>query len=175
MSNSLRGLLAIAVLAGLILLIIWAPWETHEPDGIPRDVFAPFEGEWEGRYTSYSIQGTFKESLKQLYRLESINADSQQGEVIVFSPQGDTLRRDSLYHIRRGDSLFSLRIGESGDRELNRGFWTDGQFVWRSQDIFGRTSHAYREWVRKDVWEINGFTRTDRGDYLLQHGRAVRH
>ena len=174
MSTSLRGLLAIVVLGGLILLIIWAPWSSREPDGMPKDVFAPFEGEWEARFTSYSIQGTFHESTRQLYRLQSITADSLIGEVILFSPEGDTLGRDSVYHVRKGDSLYVLRKDEAGGRDLSRGYWIDGQFVWRSQDIFGRTSHAYREWVKKDVWETNGFTRTDRGDYLLQHSRAVR-
>jgi hypothetical protein len=174
MSTSLRGLLAIVVLGGLILVIVWAPWSSREPDGMPKDVFAPFEGEWEGRFTSYSIQGTFHESFKQVFRFQSVTADSQIGEVILFSPEGDTLQRDSLYHVRKGDSLYTLRLDEAGGRDFSRGYWVDGQFVWRSQDIFGRTAFAYREWVKKDVWEKNGFTRTDRGDYLLQHGRAVR-
>lgn len=174
MSNLLRGLGAIAILAGLILLIIWAPWSGREEEGMPDDIFGAYEGNWEAKFTSYSIQGTWQEAYRKVINLESVSRDSQAGVVVIFSPKGDTLSRDSLFHIRRGDSIFCVRTSESGSRELNRGYWADGQIIWRSQDIFGRVSHAYREWVKKGVWETNGFERTDRGDYLLQYGRAVK-
>ena len=88
--------------------------------------------------------------------------------------EGDTLRVDRICHVRRGDSLLCIRTDENGGRDLDFGFWADGQLFWRRRDYFGRVIHAYREHTRKDVWEINGFTRTDRGDYLIQHGRFVR-
>ena len=174
MSNSLRGLVAIAVLAGLILVVFLAPWKSETPESIPANIFQAYEGEWTGRFTSYSIAGTWQESFTQEMHFLSVTPDSQIGEVVMFSPQGDTLGIDSIFHIRRGDSLYCLRMDESGGREFNRGYWVDGQVVWRSQDMFGRVSHAYRERIRKGVWEIDGFTRTDRGDYLLQHGRAIK-
>jgi hypothetical protein len=174
MKTTLRGLLALAILVGLILFVIWAPWKERVEEGVPEDLFGEYDGNWEGRFTSYSIQGTWQESYRQVIRLESVSRDSQAGVVVIFSPQGDTLSRDSLFHIRRGDSIYCLRTSEAGSRELNRGYWADGQIIWRSQDIFGRVAYAYREWVKKGVWEVNGFKRTDRGDYLLEYGRAVR-
>lgn len=174
MAVLLRALLAVLILAGLIALVIWSPWKSEVDETIPDDVFEGFSGNWEGKFTSYSIQGTWEESYRQVIKLKSVTQDSQAGIVVVFSPQGDTLSRDSLFHIRRGDSIFCLRTSESGSRELDRGYWVDGQIIWRSQDIFGRVSHAYRAFVRRGVWETNGFKRTDRGDYLLQYGRAVR-
>lgn len=174
MSFQLKGLLVIGVLAALIVVVMLAPWRSEEPDHMPERVFDAFEGEWHGRFTSYSIYGNWKESFQQVLTLESITADSQAGQVIILSPAGDTLALDSMYHVRRGDSLYCIRVDEDGTRELNRGFWQDGQLFWRSSDIFGRVSHAYREWVKKDIWEIDGFTRTGKGDYLLQYGRAIR-
>lgn len=174
MTTWLRGVLAIAILAGLILLIVWAPWREREEEGIPSDLFADYNGHWEGRFTSYSIQGTWQESYRQVIKLESVSRDSQAGVVVIFSPQGDTLSIDSLFHIRHGDSIFCLRTSEAGSRELHRGYWADGQIIWRSQDLFGRVSLGYREWVKKGVWETNGFKRTDRGDYLLEYGRALK-
>ena len=174
MPTLLRALLAFGILIGLILLVLWSPWKERQVDTIPEDVFGGYAGNWEGKFTSYSIQGTWEESYRQVIRLKSVSRDSQAGIVVIFSPQGDTLSRDSLFHLRRGDSIFCLRTSESGSRELDRGYWVDGQIIWRSQDIFGRVSHAYREWVKKGVWETNGFQRTDRGDYLLQYGRALK-
>jgi hypothetical protein len=174
MAVLLRALLAIALLAGLIALIIWSPWKPGDEETMPDDVFGAYSGNWEGKFTSYSIQGTWQESYRQVIRLKSVSRDSQAGIVVVFSPQGDTLSRDSLFHLRRGDSIYCLRTSESGSRELDHGYWADGQIIWRSQDIFGRVSHAYRAFVRKGVWETNGFKRTDRGDYLLQYGRAIK-
>lgn len=174
MTTLLRGLLALVILVGLILLVIWAPWSEQLQTGIPDDLFGDYEGHWEGKFTSYSIQGTWEESYRQVIKLESVSRDSQAGLVVIFNPEGDTLSRDSLFHLRRGDSIYCVRTNESGSRDLARGYWADGQIIWRSQDIFGRVSHASREFVRKGVWETNGFTRTDRGDYLLQYGRAVR-
>jgi hypothetical protein len=170
----LKGLLVLAILIALIALVIWAPWKERQPGEMPEDVFGDFDGEWEGRFTSYSISSDWRESFRQTMHLISVTSDSQAGEIVIFSPEGDTLSRDSLFHMRRGDSLYCLRIGEAGGREFNRGHWIDGQIVWRNQDIFGRTANAYREFVRKGVWEIHGFSRTDRGDYLLQYGRAIR-
>jgi len=174
MPTLLRALLAFGILIGLILLVLWSPWKERQVDTIPEDVFGGYAGNWEGKFTSYSIQGTWEESYRQVIRLKSVSRDSQAGIVVIFSPQGDTLSRDSLFHLRRGDSIFCLRTSESGSRELDRGYWVDGQIIWRSQDIFGRVSHAYREWVKKGVWETNGFQRTDRGDYLIQYGRALK-
>ena len=174
MPFQVKGLLAILILVALIALVVWAPWSEREEVGMPDDVFGDFEGVWEAKFSSYSIGGAARESYRQHITLESISPDSQQGEVVTFSPEGDTLSRDSVFHIRHGDSLYFLRIEEGGGRDLDRGYWVDGQFVWRRQDIFGRVAHAYREWVRKGIWEQNGFERTDRGDYLLMYRRAVR-
>jgi hypothetical protein len=173
-SFQLKGLLAILLLVALIALIVWAPWRERVQDGMPKRVFAPFDGEWQGRFSSYSISGTWSESFRQTLRLRSVTADSQVGDVVIFTPEGDTLRVDSIFHVRRGDSLLCIRTDENGRRELDFGFWADGQLFWRQRDYFGRLVHAYRERVRKDVWEANGFTRTDRGDYLIQYARSVR-
>ena len=174
MSFQLKGLLAIAILVALIALIIWAPWKEHEPDRMPSEIFEPYEGNWECRFSAYSISGDSRESFRQTMKLASVDSDSLVGEFVRFSPGGDTLSRDSVYYMRRGDSLYALRRTENGERQMHRGYWVDGQIIWRSQDIFGRTHHAYREYIRKDIWEIHGFTRTDRGDYLLEYGRAMR-
>jgi hypothetical protein len=174
MSFQLKGYLVILLLLIGVAIVIWAPWREDRPAGIPRDVFRQFDGEWHGRFSSYGAGGGEPESFRQHVHLESISVDSQVGIVVMFNPDGDTLSRDSLFHVRRGDSLYRIRITEGGPRELNRGYWADEQIFWRSQDIFGRMEHAYRERVRKDVWEVDGFTRTHKGDYLLQYSRAIR-
>jgi hypothetical protein len=174
MSFQLKGYLVILLLLIVGAVIIWAPWRAERPAGMPRDIFEPFDGQWQGRFSSYGIEGGEPESFRQSIHLESISADSQVGVVVTFNPKGDTLSRDSLFHVRRGDSLYRIRISEGGPRELNRGYWADRQFFWRSQDIFGRVQHAYRERIRKDVWETDGFARTHKGDYLLEYGRAIR-
>jgi hypothetical protein len=174
MSLKLKGYLAILLLLVLALFVIWAPWRTGGPGGIPKDVFEAYEGHWQGKFWSYGISGSWSDSFYQELTFESIDADSQVGMVVLFSPERDTLSVDSIFNIRRGDTLYSVRRREDGRRELDKGFWADGQIFWRSQDVYGRVAHAYRERVHKDVWEIDGFTRTDRGDYLLQYGRALR-
>jgi hypothetical protein len=174
MSFKLRGYLIILLLLVLALIVIWAPWEARRPGGIPDDLFADYEGHWQGKFWSYSISGVSSDSFYQEMTLVLVSDDSLIGVVVQFSPERDTLALDSLFNTRRGDTLYSVRRHEDGRRNVDRGFWVDGQIVWRSQDIFGRVAHAYRERVRKDLWEIDGFTRTDRGDYLLQYGRALR-
>ena len=174
MSFQLKGYLIILLLMIGVAVVVWAPWRSERPTSMPSAVFKQFDGEWQGRITSYSIGGGDPESSLLHVHLASISADSQVGLIVNFNPAGDTLSRDSLFHFRRGDSLYRVRISEGGSREMNRGYWADDQFFWRSQDIFGRVQHAYRERVRKDVWEVDGFARTHKGDYLLEYSRAIR-
>jgi len=174
MSFKLKGYLIILLLLVLALVVLWAPWQTRKHEGMPDDLFADYEGHWQGKFWSYSISGTWSDSFYQEMTMVLITDDSLIGVVVRFSPERDTLALDSVFNIRRDDSLYSVRRYEDGRRDVDRGFWIDGQIVWRSQDIFGRVAHAYREHVRKEFWEIDGFTRTDRGDYLLQYGRALR-
>lgn len=70
--------------------------------------------------------------------------------------------------------MYSVRKDENGGRDLSRGYWIDGQLVWRSGDIFGRVSQSYRERVRKDIWETEGFIRDNKGEYRLLTVRAIR-
>jgi len=174
MSLKLKGYLIILLLLVLALIVIWAPWSRQRPGGMPKNVFEAYDGHWQGKFWSYSISGSFNDSFYQELTFETIRADSQIGVVVMFSPERDTIAYDSIFNIRRGDTLYSVRRREDGRRELDKGVWVDGQILWRSQDVYGRVAHAYRERVHKDMWEIDGFARTDKGDYLLQYGRALR-
>jgi len=174
MSFKLKGYLIILLLLAAALVVLWAPWKSRTHHGIPDNLFLTYEGHWQGKFWSYSISGNFSDSFYQETTLRLVKRDSVIGVSVLFSPERDTLALDSIFNYRRGDSLYSVKRHEDGRRDVDRGFWADGQIVWRSQDIFGRVSHAYRERVHKDLWEIDGFTRTDRGDYLLQYGRALR-
>ena len=174
MSFQLKGLLAILLLAGIGVLIVWAPWETGDGTGVPEDIFAEYDGHWQGTFWSYDIDGRWRESYRQQMQFKTITADSLVGRVARFSLAGDTLAVDSVFNIRRGDTLYCIRIRDNGQREVDRGFWADGQIFWRSRDMFGRMNHGYRERIRDDIWEIDGFTRTDKGRHLMQYGRALK-
>jgi len=174
MSFQLKGLLAILLLLAIAAVVIWAPWHHPEREGMPEDVFAEFDGTWHGTFWSYDVNGDSKDSVRRIMTFRSVNADSQVGLIVSFTPFGDTLSRDSVFNVRRGDSLYSIRLLENGQRNLDRGFWADGQIFWRSRDIFGRLRHAYRERVHRDIWETDGFTRTDKGRNLIEYGRALR-
>lgn len=174
MSFQFKGLLAIALLLGIVFLIIWAPWSGKPVTEIPENIFEPWDGEWQGRVTTYAIATDLKETHRHTTFFRSISADSQVGVMTMFTPEGDTLSQDSIFRYRRGDSLYFVRKDENGGRELNRGFWIDGQLIWRSGDIFGRISQSFRERVRKDIWESEGFRRSRKGEYRLMTARAIR-
>lgn len=167
--------MVILLLVVIAIVVVWAPWHKKgEEGGVPDEVFAPFSGRWQGTFWSYDVDGSDRESYRQRMTFQSIEPDSMIGRVVRFSLGGDTLGVDSVFLIRRDDSLYSIRIHDDGRRELDRGFWADGQIIWRSRDMFGRLKHAYREQVRNDIWEIDGFSRTDKGGHLMQYGRALR-
>lgn len=174
MTFQFKGLLVISLLLGIVGLIVWAPWSSRPVTEIPQNIFEPWDGEWQGRVTTYAIASNRKETNRLTVVLRSIDVDSQIGVVILFNPDGDTLSQDSIFRYRRGDSLYSVRKDENGGRDLSRGYWIDGQLVWRSGDIFGRVSQSYRERVRKDIWETEGFIRDNKGEYRLLTVRAIR-
>jgi len=174
MSFKLKGYLIILLLLVIALVVIWAPWQPRRPGGIPAELFASYEGHWQGKFWSYSIAGVYQDSFYQEVTFVLVKRDSLAGVSVTFSPERDTVAVDSVFNFRRGDSLYSVRRHEDGRRDMERGFWADGQIVWRSQDIYGRVARAYRDRVHKDLWEIDGFSRTDKGDYLLQYSRALR-
>jgi hypothetical protein len=169
----LKGMLIIVLLVAIAAFVIWAPWQ-DDHEGMPDDVFAEYEGEWQGSFFSYEIDGVSRESIRRHITMESINPDSQVGEILLLDADDDIIARDSVFHLRRGDTLYAVHRYEGGRRSLDRGYWADNQIFWRSFDDFGRVAHAYRERVKDDLWEIDGFTRTDKGQYLLQYGRALR-
>jgi hypothetical protein len=174
MSFQLKGVLVIAVLLGIVAAIIWAPWSEGPDTEIPEQIFEPWDGTWQGRVTTYNIGTNKKETHRYTTIFQSIQADSQIGVMILFSPEGDTLARDSLFRYRKGDSLYFVRKDEYGGRDLSRGFWIDDQLIWRSGDIFGRISQSFRERVHKDIWEREGFFRSRKGVYRLLTSRAIR-
>ena len=85
MTFQFKGLLAISLLLGIVALIIWAPWSSQPVTEMPQNIFEPWDGEWQGRVTTYAISSDLKETKRHTTFFRSISADSQIGLVIHFS------------------------------------------------------------------------------------------
>lgn len=164
----------------LAILLTLPPTQEPRAEARPVDVFAGWDGSWQGTFVGYDPTGKelYRIAVRQTYR--TLDATTQEVTIRDTMADGEVIEgkgRNTAERAADGTLRLRCQVTKSnGDEVVHEGRVVRGpsdrrEIVWSS--VSEARSETFREWVDGDRYWIHGMGRYD-GTLMLMAGEYRR-